>query len=154
MSPWQNDLILIQVSSAGFKGGNFAKISINDAQVEVEKNDRGHDRGLHIVVIDPVNGEVELAKVFDTYWDSKEFETWIYQGIPDGSIVCAACKDDCRSSLSVGVKLWFDMMGSQEIWNLEYRQGFAFIGIIGKTREERKLNEKRSIKEEYEVSIS
>ena len=33
-------------------------------------------------------------------------------------------------------------MGSEEIWNLEYRHGFVFIGIMGK---EDQANEKRAI---------
>jgi len=31
-------------------------------------------------------------------------------------------------------------MGSSEIWKLKYREGFSFIGILGK----RKANEKRA----------
>ena len=30
---------------------------------------------------------------------------------------------------------WLGEMGSHEIWNLEYRQGFAFIGTYGKLEE-------------------
>jgi hypothetical protein len=40
--------------------------------------------------------------------------------------------DDCASNLSSQAKQWFANMGSQEIWNLGYRQGFTFIGVAGR----------------------
>ena len=51
--------------------------------------------------------------------------------MPNGHIVVAACKDDCVTNLSTAGKKWFFDMGSKEIWNLGYRQGFSFIGING-----------------------
>ena len=63
-------MILIQASSAGYKGGDFAKISINDIPVVVQKNCNNHYRGLHIVIINPQSGKIELAQVFDTYQSS------------------------------------------------------------------------------------
>ena len=97
--------------------------------VKVEKNTSNHDRGLHIVLINPKNGEILKAKVFDTYKSSSEFEAFIDSpNVPAGCILVAACKDDCVTNLSQKAKAWFAKMGSKEIWNLEYRQGFAFIG--------------------------
>ena len=34
--------------------------------------------------------------------------------------------------MSKKAKHWFAGMGSKEIWNLENKQGFSFIGTIGK----------------------
>ena len=31
------------------------------------------DRGLHVVDINPLNGQVEMARVFDTYKSSEKF---------------------------------------------------------------------------------
>ena len=62
--------MVIQVRSAGFEAGNYAKITINGKEIKCEKNSRGHYRGLHFVVIDLKNFKVIIAKVFDTYKDS------------------------------------------------------------------------------------
>ena len=90
-------------------------------------------RGLHIVVINPGNGDVEFAKVFDTYNKPDDFLEWIGKvkspkntnyirwEVPDGTIICAACKDDCVSKMTTMCKTFFSSMGSNEIWNLEYR---------------------------------
>ena len=39
--------------------------------------------------------------------------------------------DDCAKSLSVEAKRWFQDLGSREIGNLKYREGFAFIAVSG-----------------------
>lgn len=98
----------------------------------MENNENGHQRGLHIVVFNPFQGIVNVAKVFDTYKSSYQFGEFIAQQIPDEHIVIAACKDDCTQNLSNEGKLWFASMGSEEIWKLHYRQGFALIGVSGR----------------------
>lgn len=40
-------------------------------------SDPNCQRGLHIVVINPYNGKVEYANVFDTYVSSKLFDEFI-----------------------------------------------------------------------------
>lgn len=88
--------------------------------------------------------ELEVAEVFDTYKTSEDFEKLVdisSTKFGEGSIVMAACMDDCVTSLSKKCKQWFADMGSKEIWNVEYRQGFSFIGILGRN----KVNEKRAI---------
>ncbi len=52
---------MVQALSAGFDGGNYAKIIINDVIINVGKNSNGHYRGLHMVVINPKNGKIEIA---------------------------------------------------------------------------------------------
>ena len=95
----QTLVMIIQVVSAGFDGGNQAVITINDVPIEVGKNESGHYRGLHIVLVNPLNGNVEWARVFDTYKDDKAFDEFTKM-VPDGTIVIAACKDDCVTQLS------------------------------------------------------
>ena len=122
-------VLVVQVESAGFDAGNFAKISINDVAVQVAKNENGHYRGLHIVIINSLDGKVELSQVFDTYKTSKgfyelpEYGRTLLQELPEGHIVCVACQDDCVSNLCFEFKQWFGSMGSQEIWELGYRCG-------------------------------
>ena len=117
----------------------------------VEKNRSDHYRGLHVVIIHPFNGRVEEAKVFDTYAESEGFDAFVSRGIPEGRIVVAACKDDCTRKLSQAGKLWFASMGSKEIWNLEYRCGFVFIGASGQLIN---ANERRTTKQQGEVLVT
>ena len=95
---------------------------------------------MHIVIINPKSGKVKLAKVFDTYKTSELFDEFI-TGIPQGYIVVAACKDDCWTSLTRAGQAWFLAMGSREIVNLEYRDSFTFIGVLG---DDKSAHEKRS----------
>lgn len=71
--------------------------------VSVEKNENGHDRGLHVVIISPKNGEVEQARSFDTYVSSEELEDALLD-IPNGYIIAVACKDECSTNLSHSVR--------------------------------------------------
>ena len=87
----------------------------------VMKNESGHFRGLHIVVINPDDGKVFFAKCFDTYKTCKGFDRFILYGAPPGFIVIAACKDDCVTFLSQDAKKWFGIMGSSAIYELSYR---------------------------------
>ena len=115
-----------------------------------EKNESGHFRGLHIVVVNPSKARVELAKVFDTYKTADGFDDFIASDIPEGHIVVAACKDDCASNLSPKARQWFVEMGSKEIVNLEYRQGFAFIGTMGR----HEAYEKRALEKRDQVRLN
>lgn len=147
-------MITIQAKSAGYQGGDHAHITINGMLVKIGMNENGNQRGLHIAIINPYNGAVDHAQVFDTYTSSEEFDDFIclplVEGISEGFIVVAACKDDCFSKLSDKAKQWFEQMGSKEIRNLEYRQGFSFIGVAGRTTPE----EKRSTNLEESVSVT
>ena len=88
--------------------------------------------------------------VFDTYESSDKFNEFISKEVPDGHIVVAACKDDCVKNLSTEGKNWFTKLGSKEIWDLQYRHGFAFIGISGR----KEAHDKRSMREEEPVSVT
>ena len=60
--------------------GNFSKITINNVLVLTKSNKNGNLRGLHIVIINPFNGNIETSKIFDTYESSKDFENFITNG--------------------------------------------------------------------------
>ena len=114
-----NKVIVVQVQAAEAEGGGFAYVTIDDEPVVVDCNENNHYRGLHIVVINPNNGQVEQAKVFDTYKSSAILEIFIKDKVPEGHIVVAASKDECARKLSNTVKMWFKNMGSEEIGQLE-----------------------------------
>lgn len=83
--------------------------------MEVEKNENGHHRGLHIVVINPESGMVESAKAFDTYKSSEGLDKFLDTAtIPDRHIVITACKDDCVTHLSDKAKRWLYNLGSTQ----------------------------------------
>ena len=77
-------------------------------------NEHGHDRGLHIVLIDPNTGKVAIAQIFDTYdKDSQQLDRFICNDrIPSNYIIAAACKDECTKTLSEEAILWFEAMGA------------------------------------------
>ena len=113
---------VVHARSAGALGGDFAEITINDVPIECTLNESANSRGLHIVVLDGASGEVESAKIFDTYRTSVSIDNFIKEtSLPDGHVVVAACRDDCAKGLSENAKQWFSDMGSKEIWKLAYR---------------------------------
>ena len=81
-----------------------------------------------------------MAKIFDTYKSSVELEKFIDKVIPDGHIIAVACKDDCFTNLSDKCKQWFSDLGSNAIWDLKYRDAFAFIGISGHQDAQEKMS--------------
>ena len=91
----KNKMVIIQAQSSGFNSGNEANITIHDVPVELANNENNHDRGLHLVVINPTNGMVETAQVFDTNDTSNRFNEFVSNDISEGNIVIAACKDEC-----------------------------------------------------------
>ena len=68
---------------------------INNVVVPIILNESKHDRGLHIVYINPNGGKVEVAQCFDTYRNCERFNEFITHSIPADYIVIAACKDEC-----------------------------------------------------------
>lgn len=70
-------IIVVQAKSAGFEAGNMAEIVVNGERVKLLPNFSGHERGLHIVVIDQKRGEVIGCRVFDTYTSSTSFDQYI-----------------------------------------------------------------------------
>ena len=124
---------IITAKSGGFHASNSASITINDVRVEVEKNENGTSRGLHIVVINPDNGKVDTKQVFDTHKSPTKFDEFIDTKLPDGHIVAAACQDDCVTALSEKGKAWFAAMGSDEMRTLGLRESFAFVGFSGQS---------------------
>ncbi len=57
----EEKVCIVQAISAGWEGGNFAKILINDKPILCLDNKNGHNRGLHIVVLNPKCYAIEWA---------------------------------------------------------------------------------------------
>ena len=73
---------------------------MNDKEIFCDLNGSVDYRGLHIAVINPSSGEIISSQVFDTYISSKKLEDFIATEVLDGSIIVAACKDECTKNLS------------------------------------------------------
>ena len=120
--------LMVTAESAGFKGGNYAKISLNDMPVFMPNNESGHDRGLHMVIVDAATGVIQDAQIFDTYKSSDSLSAWQSKEWTAGDIVVAACKDDCATNLTEECKEWFENLGSDEISDIGFRQAWVLIG--------------------------
>lgn len=55
------NMVMIHAQSAGFDGGDLASVAVNGMRVTVSPNENKNLRGLHIVVVNPFNGNVEWA---------------------------------------------------------------------------------------------
>ena len=75
-------------------------------------NENGDCIGLSIVVFHPSNGKVLVAQVFLIGSNLDLFDTFIERDLPDGSIVAAACNNECIMNLSERAKQWFLSIGS------------------------------------------
>lgn len=93
-------VLVIRATSSGFSGDAFAQITVNNFPVNLQKSSEANAPGLHIVVINPLNGDIEFAKVFDTSKSSKEFDEFVTSGCKEGYIIVATCEDDCTRQLS------------------------------------------------------
>ena len=58
-----------------------------------------------MVVINPLDGKVEMAKAFDTHELCGEFDTFMTKGVEEDYIVAVACKDDCISEIGLSDKI-------------------------------------------------
>ena len=144
---------VVQAKSAGYDGGNYAKIQINQNVITPDKNENCNYRGLHMVVLNPKDGKVLHANVFDTYKGSGCLKSFMWNYLADGDIIIVACMDECVTGMTDMIKDWFKDMGSKEISNLGHGEGFVFIGEHGGKNKDFAL-EKRSRDKTEAVEIT
>jgi hypothetical protein len=92
-------------------------INFNDAgdfcRIEVARDDILQDismtfsRGLNVVVLDYIDGNVVETAVFDTHISSMESDSFtrFVDSLESGSIIILLCKDDCTENLTESAKL-------------------------------------------------
>ena len=123
-------VVVVQASSACHEEENFANITINGVSVQIEKHDTGFC-GLHVVIINSNTGQVESAKAYESFKNFYKFEEFvdkITKKMPKGHIAVAAIKNDIHKKLYAIGRNFFQTLGSDEIWDMGYREAFCFIG--------------------------
>ena len=118
----------IKVESAGFVGGNYARIFHNGKKMKISRAGRGLNIFAWTSSWKPIGG-----KAYDTFGKTNHGLEKDFAKIPAGSIIAVACKDECSRKLSAGMKKIFTDMGSKEVLKLGMREPWAFIGVKGKS---------------------
>ncbi|OZJ06788.1 hypothetical protein BZG36_00148 [Bifiguratus adelaidae] len=117
--------VVITAQSGGYLSGNFARIEVNGHVVSVG------NRGLNVVVIDPVMNMIVERVSFDTHISEDEaddfarFVDWLDHGV----IVVCCTKDDCMEHMSDAGIAALQSLGSKYIGSkVGYRDSWCMIG--------------------------
>ena len=134
LKPYHRKFFEITAESAGKDYGNYAIITLNGTAIDIPYV--GHDRGLHVMVVDEVTGMIAHRQVFDTsaetgaYSSSSQFVELI-QSLPDGRFVVVAIKEEGFDHLSDEAKRACESLGSALIWQVRHKGSWAIIGQKG-----------------------
>ena len=60
------DMLIVQALVGGHNNGDFSQIKINGERIKVNFTEKEELKGLHIALINPENGAVEMSEVFNT----------------------------------------------------------------------------------------
>lgn len=104
--------------------------------------DPNGSRGLNLVALDARTHRITHAKSYDTYGRSNASADLIkdFKKIKNGSILVVAVKDEGSRQFSKEARSLFETIGSKEVSQLAYREGWGFIGVKG----QKQFVEKRS----------
>jgi Interleukin-like EMT inducer len=119
--------VSILARSAGEETGDFAHIYVNG--VDLSPGERGYN----LVALDPRDGGILGRGAFDTHSDPKagfRLAAWV-EGLPSGSIVVGAVRDEASMSLSEEAMAALKSLGVEMDLRGHFRWGHAFIGSIG-----------------------
>lgn len=90
-------------------------------------------RGFNVVALAGQNHEVMHMATYDTYADAAASDRMVkdFASAPVGTVIIAVVKDEGRKQLSQAAMDIFIGMGAKEIQNLQFREGYLFMGIKG-----------------------
>lgn len=96
-------------------------------------------RGINIVALCFNTHNLLYTGSYDTYNSSSESTRLVNDlkdvtKIPKSCVIVATVKDEASNNLSTDCKNIFKSMGSNEIQNLGYREGWSFICVNGSQR--------------------
>ncbi len=125
-----SDTILVE--SAGAKGGNFAKISVNGTEIGFGT----YTRGLNVAVFDQQTGQIVYKVSFDTFLpgNAQRFVDFINNNVATGQIVVLAVKDDAIANLFQPLDpiiAALELIGSTQFGTLQFQGSWALIGQKG-----------------------
>ncbi|KAK9727373.1 hypothetical protein K7432_001905 [Basidiobolus ranarum] len=120
-------LLSIRVQSGGYSDGNFSRIVINDNSINIE------NRGLNVVVVDPVEGIILETTSFDTHISENDAEDFVklIEWLEPGTVVVISAKDDFIEHLTLNARLAIEGLGSKYIEHVRYRDSWCLIGEKG-----------------------
>ncbi|RKP33981.1 glycosyl hydrolases family 15-domain-containing protein, partial [Dimargaris cristalligena] len=113
--------------SAGFQSGNFARIDINRVNIPVT------NRGINLVVVDPVESVVAETISFDTHLsdaDSQELAEFL-TNIEPHMVVILVVKDDCAERFTPEARQACELIGSRAVHKVGYRDSWCLVGYKG-----------------------
>jgi hypothetical protein len=116
----------VVVRSAGQPHGDAASVRVGVGELAPNR------RGYNLVALDP-SGEVRSRAVFDTLGDPGAaglLVTWV-QGLPPGTIVLGAVKDEASGQLTAEAVGALATLGVRGDLRGRYRESHAFVGVKG-----------------------
>lgn len=122
----ENKSLSLQITSAGYHDGNLCKFSIQDKEIIGE-------RGLNVVLINNVDGQIIEYAIYDTHLSAEEAEDFarMVDAIVPGTIVVLAIRDDGIEKLTEAARLACESIGSKCIRQAQYRDSWCIIGRKG-----------------------
>jgi hypothetical protein len=128
-----NTTSTLKVESAGADAGNFARISINGAEIGFGN----YTRGLNVAVFDQATGKLLNKASFDIFpgGNAQKVAEFI-KNVPNGQIVALAVKDEAFYNLLYPERQTqaleaLKSIGSDKFEQLQYRGSWALIGQKG-----------------------
>ncbi|UCE05351.1 MAG: hypothetical protein JSW07_17305, partial [bacterium] len=120
-------LFILEVESAGYEDGNYARILVNSQPV------LGPHRGHNVVVVNPKDGQVVFVKNFDTLDSQNEANAMadFINSVTEGSYVLVAIMDEGSYNMTENAYLALESIGSNLCRRVGYRDAWAIAGIKG-----------------------
>jgi hypothetical protein len=124
----------ITAESAGLRSDNYATITLNGTVVDIPYV--GHDRGMHVMVVNEVTGMIVHRQVFDTSAESGAFSSShqfveLIQALPEGRLVAIAIKEEAMAHMSDAAKQACESIGSALIQQVQPGNSWAIVGRKG-----------------------
>lgn len=123
----QQRLFVLEVLSAGYEDGNFARILVNSQPV-IEPS-RGHN----LAVISPTNGQVLFVRTYDilTSQDEANAMADLIHDLVPGSYVLISIMDEGSYNMTERAYQALESIGSKLCRSVGYRDSWAIVGIKG-----------------------
>jgi hypothetical protein len=119
--------VSILARSAGEETGDFAHLYVDGVDLSLD------ERGYNLVALDPLYGDVVAQAAFDTHADptaGSRLAAWV-AGLPPGSIVAGAVRDEASMSLPEEALTALRSLGVADDLSGRFRWSHAFIGAAG-----------------------